>query len=163
MKSCPVCSRTFEDTLTFCLIDGSVLSAPFDAQATVPSLEAPQTNPQATELLTQVRAAPHAGFQPPSSGYNQFVQPPAVTPPKPLTPLQIFGMWAQLALAVIASFFLSLLAAGIAIAIYLNLFRGRDDATGFSVIIITFLLTFAILMIFTFRWWRRKRRRAGLL
>jgi len=29
MKRCPTCSRTFEDTLTYCLIDGSVLSAPF--------------------------------------------------------------------------------------------------------------------------------------
>lgn len=30
MKSCPVCNRTFDDTLTFCLVDGSILSAPFD-------------------------------------------------------------------------------------------------------------------------------------
>jgi formylglycine-generating enzyme required for sulfatase activity len=30
MKSCPICDRTFDETLTFCLIDGSVLSAPFD-------------------------------------------------------------------------------------------------------------------------------------
>ena len=34
MKSCPTCNRTFEDTLTYCLIDGSILSAPFDPQAT---------------------------------------------------------------------------------------------------------------------------------
>jgi len=30
MKSCPACNRTFDDTMTFCLIDGSVLSAPFE-------------------------------------------------------------------------------------------------------------------------------------
>ena len=30
MKSCPTCNRTFEDTMTFCLVDGSILSAPFD-------------------------------------------------------------------------------------------------------------------------------------
>lgn len=31
MKSCPVCKRTYpDDTLAFCLIDGSVLSAPYD-------------------------------------------------------------------------------------------------------------------------------------
>jgi formylglycine-generating enzyme required for sulfatase activity len=30
MKRCPICDRTFDDTLTFCLVDGSVLSAPFD-------------------------------------------------------------------------------------------------------------------------------------
>ena len=35
MKSCPACNRTFEDTFTFCLVDGSILSAPFDPQATL--------------------------------------------------------------------------------------------------------------------------------
>ena len=31
MKSCPACNRTYpDDTLAFCLIDGSVLSAPYD-------------------------------------------------------------------------------------------------------------------------------------
>jgi len=29
MKSCPTCNRTFDDTLSFCLEDGAVLSAPF--------------------------------------------------------------------------------------------------------------------------------------
>jgi hypothetical protein len=34
MKSCPTCNRTYpDDTLAFCLIDGSVLSAPYDPQA----------------------------------------------------------------------------------------------------------------------------------
>src|SRR4051812_10222623 len=42
MKSCPTCKRTYEDTLTYCLIDGSILSAPFDPQAT---LLIPQQNP----------------------------------------------------------------------------------------------------------------------
>jgi Flp pilus assembly protein TadD len=31
MKSCPNCNRTFEDALTYCLVDGSILSAPFDS------------------------------------------------------------------------------------------------------------------------------------
>lgn len=31
MKSCPTCARTFEDTLTYCLVDGSILSAPSDS------------------------------------------------------------------------------------------------------------------------------------
>lgn len=34
MKSCPQCQRTFEDTLTFCLVDGSVLSAPYQPETT---------------------------------------------------------------------------------------------------------------------------------
>lgn len=33
MKRCPTCDRTYpDDTLAFCLIDGSVLSAPYDPQ-----------------------------------------------------------------------------------------------------------------------------------
>lgn len=36
MKRCPSCFRTYADeTLTFCLADGSLLSAPYDAQADV--------------------------------------------------------------------------------------------------------------------------------
>jgi hypothetical protein len=42
MKSCPTCKRTFEDNLTYCLIDGSILSPPFDPHAT---LHLPQQNP----------------------------------------------------------------------------------------------------------------------
>jgi len=34
MKSCPTCKRTFDDTTVFCLVDGSILSAPFDPEAT---------------------------------------------------------------------------------------------------------------------------------
>lgn len=51
MKSCPKCNRTFEDTLTFCLIDGSILSAPFDPHATLASPEPGQTEPQLIETL----------------------------------------------------------------------------------------------------------------
>jgi hypothetical protein len=51
MKSCPECNRTFEDTFTFCLIDGSVLSAPIDPHATLVIPEARQTTPPPTEVL----------------------------------------------------------------------------------------------------------------
>jgi cytoskeletal protein RodZ len=35
MKSCPTCNRTYsDDTITFCLVDGSILSAPYDSEAT---------------------------------------------------------------------------------------------------------------------------------
>lgn len=37
MKSCPTCNRTYpDDTLAFCLVDGSVLSAPYDPQMAQP-------------------------------------------------------------------------------------------------------------------------------
>src|SRR5262245_48508260 len=35
MKSCPTCNRTYpDDTLAFCLVDGAVLSAPYDPEQT---------------------------------------------------------------------------------------------------------------------------------
>lgn len=51
MKSCPACNRTFEDTMTFCLIDGSVLSAPFDAKATQDHPATRHTDPSPTAIL----------------------------------------------------------------------------------------------------------------
>jgi hypothetical protein len=35
MKDCPSCNRTYaDDSLTFCLVDGAILSAPYDLEAT---------------------------------------------------------------------------------------------------------------------------------
>ena len=70
MKSCPECNRTFEDTLTYCLIDGSILSAPFDPQATLIIPQARQTVPPPTELLR------------PQEETKQEI-PPTVASPKP--------------------------------------------------------------------------------
>jgi len=44
MKSCPVCKRTFDDSLTFCLEDGSLLSAPLDPPPGVPAPTEPVIN-----------------------------------------------------------------------------------------------------------------------
>lgn len=51
MKSCPTCNRTFEDTFTFCLVDGAILSAPFDPLSTRSIPEPRQTEPPPTEFL----------------------------------------------------------------------------------------------------------------
>lgn len=51
MKNCPTCNRTFEDTFTFCLADGSLLDAPFDSQATLVIPEPRQTEQPPTEVL----------------------------------------------------------------------------------------------------------------
>lgn len=51
MKSCPTCNRTFEDTLTFCLVDGSILSAPFDPEATPRRSRDRNSAPPPTEIL----------------------------------------------------------------------------------------------------------------
>jgi hypothetical protein len=52
MKSCPTCNRTYADeTLTFCLVDGSILSAPFDPHGTLRIPASRSTDPAPTEVL----------------------------------------------------------------------------------------------------------------
>src|SRR5947209_13520337 len=75
MKRCPACNRTYEDTLTYCLVDGSILSAPFDP--TEPNNDAPATEimPSGATLSdTQGQAA-------------QTLSPtmPAITQPAPIS------------------------------------------------------------------------------
>ncbi len=56
MKSCPTCNRTYADeTLTFCLADGSLLSAPYDSEATqrIPPL-------RITNAQTEILPSPHS-------------------------------------------------------------------------------------------------------
>ncbi len=52
MKSCPTCNRTYPDnTLAFCLVDGSILSAPFDPEETK-RIHAPRSSDSTpTEVL----------------------------------------------------------------------------------------------------------------
>jgi len=53
MKSCPTCNRTYpDDAQVFCLMDGAVLSAPYDASET---RAAPR---QSSEPPTEVISAP---------------------------------------------------------------------------------------------------------
>ncbi len=68
MKSCPTCNRTYsDDTFTFCLSDGTLLSAPYDPQATLiiptrdtdprPAVDHKHTSPpEAPELLPTMPA-----------------------------------------------------------------------------------------------------------
>lgn len=52
MKLCPTCNRTYADeSITFCLADGSLLSASYDPDATQ-RIPAQLTNPSPTEVLT---------------------------------------------------------------------------------------------------------------
>jgi hypothetical protein len=70
MKSCPTCNRTFDDSFTFCLADGSLLSPPFDSQATLVLPESAQTEPPPTEVL-------------PSTEESKEEIPPTVASPHP--------------------------------------------------------------------------------
>src|SRR6185369_6384346 len=51
MKSCPTCNRTFDDTMTFCLIDGAVLSAPFDPNVGRAPAAVRDPQPPPTQML----------------------------------------------------------------------------------------------------------------
>jgi hypothetical protein len=52
MKSCPTCNRTYpDDTLAFCLMDGAVLSAPYDP-AENRAAPRPSNEPPPTEVIT---------------------------------------------------------------------------------------------------------------
>ncbi|MDQ3820977.1 MAG: hypothetical protein M3362_25300, partial [Acidobacteriota bacterium] len=80
MKSCPTCNRTFEDTFTFCLVDGSILSAPFDPLATRQNPEARNTYPPPTEVLPPQNFPNSRDVLPPTiaSPQAEYVQPPSL-------------------------------------------------------------------------------------
>src|SRR5882762_2441110 len=52
MKSCPECNRTFEDTFSFCLVDGAILSAPFQPEAGRPDFAKASNAPPPTEVIS---------------------------------------------------------------------------------------------------------------
>jgi hypothetical protein len=55
MKSCPTCNRTYADeTLSFCLVDGSVLSAPYDHKTPPPNPAQRNSEPPRTEEMRLV-------------------------------------------------------------------------------------------------------------
>lgn len=58
MKECPTCKRTYADeTTTFCLDDGSLLSAPFDPQATLILNHPPQVAQSSSDAPAAAPAA----------------------------------------------------------------------------------------------------------
>lgn len=83
MKSCPTCNRTYpDDTLAFCLMDGSVLSAPFDPEAEKTVSTARDTGPPRTEMLP---AAEPASISQTRTATPENLQP-TITAPPPATP-----------------------------------------------------------------------------
>src|SRR3954471_14404456 len=82
MKRCPTCNRTYpDDTLAFCLIDGSVLSAPFDGETKQPYTSRASAPPP-TEILhaspPRAETNPTPRLQPTMQTYQ-----PAPTPTQP--------------------------------------------------------------------------------
>jgi hypothetical protein len=78
MKSCPTCNRTYpDDVLAFCLVDGSILSAPYDPEATQRIPSARSTNPPPTEVLHSTLKSGGQAYHSPLSSTHM---------PKDLTP-----------------------------------------------------------------------------
>src|SRR3954447_18420929 len=95
MKRCPTCKRTFEDNLTYCLVDGSILSAPFakdterDDRATevLPEGERGirETNPIAPPPLSTIAAR----FEPAPRESPKILRP---SESKPVALIGIIGL-----------------------------------------------------------------------
>jgi len=58
VKSCPTCKRTFHDTTVFCLVDGSILDAPFDPEAPRHLPNSGRTEAPPTEVLKASNSLP---------------------------------------------------------------------------------------------------------
>lgn len=75
MKACPTCKRTYsDDTLSFCLVDGAILSAPYEPHETARIPAARSTDPAATEILNATAGQPDP--TPPLLSTIQSPQPP---------------------------------------------------------------------------------------
>jgi hypothetical protein len=75
IKKCPTCNRTYsDDSITFCLADGSLLSAPFDPQATLHIPVSHHTEPPATEVL---HSAPNVNSLPSTQQAREVIDIPA--------------------------------------------------------------------------------------
>ncbi len=123
MKTCPVCKRTFEDNLTFCLMDGTVLSAPDEDLD--PSVTAPRiTMPAPTAILNPTTNP--GGPRPPHLSTIVAPQPLQVHSPKKQSQSnqgQSGKRWLLIGIAVL--FGLTLLAGAIAAIVWF----GKGDAT----------------------------------
>ncbi|MDQ3820978.1 MAG: hypothetical protein M3362_25305 [Acidobacteriota bacterium] len=155
MKSCPTCNRTFEDTFTFCLVDGSILSAPFDPQATQQSPNARDTSPPPTEVMPSQNfpnrdalpptiPSPQPAYAPPPiNNAASYPQPPpqfpqgqyAVSSPqkrRPLIPWSILITLAGLLLVLMAGRFFNVLSLSalliVGILSVINLIVARPNA-----------------------------------
>lgn len=72
MKTCPVCSRVYTDeTYSFCLEDGTLLSVPFDPQATI---KLPSDHLPPTVLVSPSGLAPTQQFQPEEPSQPDIIQ-----------------------------------------------------------------------------------------
>lgn len=73
MKSCPACKRTYsDDTIAFCLEDGSILSNPYDPRVKGHVSNEAESDPEATLVLAHGPSAQKADVLPPTIPAVQF-------------------------------------------------------------------------------------------
>lgn len=119
MKQCPTCHRTYtDDTLVYCLDDGSVLDAAYDPQAT--QIIAP---PRRTDPM------PTAVFLPPTQPAQQHHQPPVPFAPVQPQPAPRQGVNPAVVYVLVA--LLALLVGGGVVALILRP-AARDETTSSS-------------------------------
>jgi hypothetical protein len=117
MKSCPTCRRTFEDTFTFCLADGSLLSPPFDPHATQRLPSSRETAPPPTEVMNA--AAFPSPLPPAQPALDARNLPPTIASPPPsnlwkresveAVPARRSALWYSYLLAILAGLIVGLL------------------------------------------------------
>jgi hypothetical protein len=100
VKRCPECNRTYaDDTLSFCLADGFLLSAPYENQATRPLYNKASQSPteKMTDILKQAESTPS-----PSPTMPSMLPSPLIPEFKRNSPLEKRSIKPWLALGIMA-------------------------------------------------------------
>ncbi len=88
IKKCPTCARTYaDDSISFCLADGALLSAPYDPEASVEQ-SAKSANPPPTEVMS---SAPGSAI-PPTQAASKSPVPLVPTMTSPIRPDLLAGV-----------------------------------------------------------------------
>ena len=139
MKSCPTCKRTFHDTTVFCLVDGSILDAPFDPEATRHLPNPGRTEAPPTEVLKASDSLPRTIPGPAPTITAQHANPtyplPAEVPASPgkkFRPLYIVIPFALLAISGVIVFFM-LGSSASCPNLKVNCYPGSGPASGTSI------------------------------
>ena len=124
MKACPSCKRTYADeTLTFCLVDGSILSPPYDPHETHRVPDARDTDPAPTEVLPD-RPRPPDSITPSLSTIQSPGPPPLYSRKQQSPPQHSHGGRPWVIVGVVISFLMLLAVATISTFIWL--WRDRE-------------------------------------
>jgi hypothetical protein len=133
MKACPTCKRTYADeTLTFCLVDGSILSPPYDSSETRRVPDTRETDTAPTEVLPD-RPKPSEPITPPLSTIQSPGPPPLYSRKQQTPPRHGISRKPWIILGVAISLFIIFAVATISILVWLLKDREADNQAGSKV------------------------------